>query len=147
MSKGNRLFGRGKRQDDATDSDGRAVPVNEHDLESVVAMLDGLGWTVHELWSRTADEADGDGCMKFLIQWRNLRHALTLNRPVEFNFYDGAHEWWTDIRYIFRDGSAFNASETERTYEGYEAGKNSYEDFLAAYDPGEDPYAPHAGEP
>lgn len=147
MPKGNRPFSRRKRQDDASHSNGRAVPVNEHDLESVVAVLDGLGWTVHDLWSGTADEADRNDRMEFLIQWRNLRHALTLNRPVEFNFYDGAHEWSTDLRYIFRDGSAFNASEAERTYEGYKAGKKSYEDFLAAYNPGEDPYAQHAGEP
>ena len=148
MPKSNRVFGRRQRQDEPSGSDGRDVPVNEHVLESAVAMLDGLGWTVYELWLQTEGNPDKYDRMQFLKEWRNLRRVLTLNRPCEFNFYGVAHESHTDIRHIFhdsiesllRDRSALGASEHERSMASYGAAQNGYEEFLAAYDPDEDPY-------
>ena len=44
--KGNGLFKRRQQQAEPSRSNGRDVPINEHLLESTIAMLDGLGWTV-----------------------------------------------------------------------------------------------------
>jgi hypothetical protein len=136
-----RPFGRHQHQDESSDPGGSDIPVNEHLFEKAVDLLDGLGWAVYELCRQTEDEADKEDRMQFLTEWRYLRRALTLNHPCEFNFYDSAHEWHTNIRYIFRDGLALHHSDTENSFEAYQAEERSYAEFLAAYDPDEDPYS------
>jgi hypothetical protein len=129
------LFGRRRNQEPR--EEGRDVPVNEHLLDDVVGLLDGLGWSVYELW-QASGEGDREDRMSFLIEWRNLRHALTADRPSEFNYYGAAHEWHGNIRFIFRDGSGFGGGAAERGFEAGQAEERSYREFLDAYDPGED---------
>lgn len=114
------------------------LSINGDLLDDVMALVDGLGWTVFDLW-RQPDQGSDDEFLEFLTHWRNLRHALMAERPTEFNFYDAADEWRTNISYIFRGGSAFERTADEDLDQA-EASQSGYRDFLANYDADEDPY-------